>query len=65
MQNFKLGGNDKSHQFMDDFMRKLENGELKKETCPQVEDGFVLSQKQIEVKSYQKLLKSGILDLRI
>lgn len=50
--------------FMSQFISKLKNGELKIETCPQVEVGPELTEEYIieQLESYQKLLESGIID---
>ena len=50
--------------FMSQFISKLKSGELKIETCPQVEIGSELTQEYIvkQLESYQKLLESGIID---
>ncbi len=50
--------------FMQQFIEKLKSGELKIETCPQVEVGSELTQEYIvkQLESYQRLLESGIID---
>ena len=50
--------------FMSQFISKLKSGELKIETCPQVEIGSELTKEYIvkQLESYQKLLESGIID---
>lgn len=50
--------------FMSQFISKLKSGELKIETCPQVEIGSELTNEYIvkQLESYQKLLESGIID---
>lgn len=52
------------YSFMNEFMRKLKSGELKIETCPQVEIEEELTEKEIikKLESYQKLLESGIIE---
>ena len=54
------GGND----FMKRFMKKLENGEIKIETWPQIESGIELNEAFVaqEIEKYQALLESGIID---
>ena len=54
------GGND----FMKRFMKKLENGEIKIETLPQIESGIELNEAFVaqEIEKYQALLESGIID---
>lgn len=53
-----------AHTFMNQFIKKLKNGELRIETCPQVEvnqeltEDFILEQ----LTSYQKLLDTAILN---
>ena len=49
--------------FMDRFVKKLKSGELKIETCPQVEVGTELNKDFIiqQLKSYQRLLDSEII----
>lgn len=61
--NIKIGitgGND----FMKRFMKKLENGEIKIETWPQIESGIELNEAFVaqEIEKYQALLESGIID---
>lgn len=61
--NMKIGitgGND----FMKRFMKKLENGEIKIETWPQIESGIELNEAFVaqEIEKYQALLESGIID---
>lgn len=61
--NMKIGitgGND----FMKRFMKKLENGEITIETCPQIESGIELNEAFVaqEIEKYQALLESGIID---
>ena len=50
--------------FMKKFLEKLKSGELKIETCPQLETGEELTQEYIEqqLEKYQRLLDSGIID---
>lgn len=50
--------------FMSQFISKLKSGELKIETCPQVEIRSELTQEYIvkQLESYQKLLESEIID---
>lgn len=50
--------------FMSQFIEKLKSGELKIETCPQVEVGTELTEDYIieQLESYQKLLDTGIID---
>lgn len=54
------GGND----FMKRFMKKLENGEIKIETWPQIESEIELNEAFVaqEIEKYQALLESGIID---
>ncbi len=61
--NMKIGitgGND----FMKRFMKKLENGEIKIETWPQIESGIELNEAFVaqEIEKYQALLESGIIE---
>lgn len=61
--NIKIGitgGND----FMKRFMKKLENGEIKIETWPQIESGIELNEAFVaqEIEKYQALLESGIIE---
>lgn len=61
--NIKIGitgGNN----FMKRFMKKLENSEIKVETCPQIESGIELNEEFIaqEIEKYQALLESGIIE---
>lgn len=55
-----IGGNN----FMKRFMKKLENGEITIETCPQIESGIELNEEFIsqEIEKYQALLESGIIE---
>lgn len=55
-----IGGNG----FMKRFMKKLENGEITIETCPQIESGIELNEEFIaqEIEKYQALLESGIIE---
>ena len=50
--------------FMNQFIEKLKNGELKIETCPQVEVDSELTEEYIikQLESYQKLLESEIIE---
>ncbi|MBP3460939.1 MAG: hypothetical protein J6K21_00820 [Bacilli bacterium] len=50
--------------FMKKFLEKLKSGELKIETCPQLEPVEELTQEYIEqqLEKYQRLLDSGIID---
>lgn len=50
--------------FMNQFISKLKSGELKIETCPQVEVVPELTQEYIikQLESYEKLLDSGIIN---
>ena len=51
--------------FMNKFIQKLKNEELKIETCPQVENGEELTEEFIlqQLEKYQKLLDNiGIID---
>ena len=50
--------------FMKRFMKKLENSEIKVETCPQIESGIELNEEFVaqEIEKYQALLESGIID---
>lgn len=50
--------------FMNQFIEKLKSGELKIETCPQVEVDSELTEEYIikQLESYQRLLDSGIID---
>lgn len=50
--------------FMKRFMKKLENSEIKEETCPQIESGIELNEEFIaqEIEKYQALLESGIIE---
>lgn len=50
--------------FMNQFIEKLKNGELKIEICPQVEAGSELTEENIlkQLESYQRLLESGIIE---
>ena len=52
-----------SPTFMKNFLEKLKSGELKIETCPQVEVGAELTEEYIiqQLESYQNLLESEIL----
>ena len=61
--NMKIGitgGND----FMKRFMKKLENGEIKIETWPQIESGIELNEAFVaqEIEKYQALLESRIIE---
>lgn len=49
---------------MNQFIEKLKSGELKIETCPQVEVDSELTEEYIikQLESYQRLLDSGIID---
>lgn len=49
---------------MNQFIEKLKSGELKIETCPQVELDSELTEEYIikQLESYQRLLDSGIID---
>lgn len=51
-------------KFMNQFIEKLKNGELKIEICPQVEAGSELTEENIlkQLESYQRLLESGIIE---
>lgn len=53
-----------SKTFMSSFMKKLNSGKLKKDTCPQTGKEFTGSEEEIEneLKSYQSLLDSGIIE---
>ena len=50
--------------FMKRFMKKLENSEIKVETCPQIESGIELNEEFVaqEIEKYQALLESGIIE---
>lgn len=50
--------------FMNQFIKKLKNGELKIETCPQVEVDSELTEEYIikQLESYQKLLESEVIE---
>lgn len=50
--------------FMKKFIEKLKSGEIKIETCPQVETGDELTNEFIvqQLEKYQKILDSGIID---
>lgn len=50
--------------FMNQFIEKLESGEVKIEACPQVEVGTELSENFIiqQLESYQRLLSSEIIE---
>ena len=52
------------NNFMKRFMKKLENGEMTIETCPQIESGIELNEEFIaqEIEKYQALLESGIIE---
>lgn len=52
-----------SSTFMNNFIEKLKNGELKIETCPQVEVKTELTEEYIieQLESYQSLLESEII----
>ena len=52
------------NNFMKRFMKKLENGEMTIETCPQIEFGIELNEEFIaqEIEKYQALLESGIIE---
>ena len=52
------------NNFMKRFMKKLENGEIKIETWPQIESGIELNEAFVaqEIEKYQALLESGIID---
>ncbi len=49
---------------MNKFIEKLKNGELKIETCPQVEVDSELTEEYIikQLESYQKLLESEVIE---
>jgi hypothetical protein len=53
-----------SKTYMDSFMQKLENNEFEKDTCPQTGKEFTGEDEEIEseIKKYQSLLASGIID---
>ncbi len=53
-----------STTFMRQFIDKLKSGELKIETCPQVEVEFGFTKEYIieQLESYQRLLDSGIIE---
>ena len=53
-----------SPTFMNQFIEKLKNGELKIGICPQVEVDSELTEEYIikQLESYQKLLKSGVIE---
>ena len=53
-----------SPTFMRQFIDKLKSGELKIETCPQVEVEYELTEEYIiePLESYQRLLDSGIIE---
>lgn len=55
----------KSKTCMNSFMEKLNNNEFEKDTCPQVGKEFIPTTDVIEeeLKEYNELLKSGILDV--
>lgn len=50
--------------FMNQFIKKLKSGELKIETCPQVEEDSELTEEYIikQLESYQKLLESEVIE---
>ncbi len=50
--------------FMSKFIKKLKNGELKIETCPQIDNGDDLTDDFIikQLESYQKLLDTNIIN---
>ena len=50
--------------FMNQFIKKLKNGELKIETCPQVEVDSELTEEYIikQLELYQKLLESEVIE---
>jgi virulence-associated protein VapD len=52
------------NSFMKQFIEKLKSGELKIETCPQIETGEELTAEFIiqQLEDYQKLLDSGIIE---
>jgi virulence-associated protein VapD len=52
------------NSFMKQFIEKLKSGELKLETCPQIETGEELNEEFIiqQLEAYQKLLDSGIIE---
>lgn len=53
-----------AHTFMNKFLEKLKSGELKIETCPQVETGEELTKEYIiqQLEMYQNLLDSKIIE---
>jgi cobalamin biosynthesis Co2+ chelatase CbiK len=58
------GPENSSKQCISSFLNKLDSGELKIETCPQVETGEELTEEFIihQLEDYQKLLDSGIIE---